>query len=93
MKFKQGDYSDGKLRNGNLSNKELNKQKFERCKSIHLNEHTVNLQSNVFEGSDLNMPLEPKNVAGISGPMLSQTQSEKSREKTPTFLVGQKTNC
>ena len=28
--------------------------------------HTVNLQSNVFEGSDLNLPLEPKNVIAIS---------------------------
>ena len=27
---------------------------------------TVNLQSNVFEGSNLNMPLEPKNVIAIS---------------------------
>ena len=27
---------------------------------------TVNLQSNVFEGFDLNMPLEPKNVIAIS---------------------------
>ena len=29
-------------------------------------QNTVNLQSNVFEGSDLNMPLEPKNVIAIS---------------------------